>query len=122
MTEKDKREAVAERQRRYRDRKNSAGFTRIQLYVPNSCVDTITNIAERLAEKPSLRFAEIPEPTKVDTYPLPLTHKKTGRPIVPKYRNPQNPAQVWSGMGRQPEWVWKFLKLGVELKDLEIGD
>lgn len=117
MAEKDKREAVAERQRRYRDRKNSAGFTRIQVYVPNSCIDTITNIAERLVEKPSLRFAEIPEPTKVETYPLPLTNKYGV--VLNRYQHPQDATLIWSGRGRKPVWVQHWLQNGGNLEQIE---
>lgn len=26
---------------------------------------------------------------------------------VPKFKNPDNPSQVWSGQGRRPEWMKK---------------
>lgn len=31
-------------------------------------------------------------------------------PRPPKYQNPANPAEVWSGMGRPPRWVAEALK------------
>ena len=28
-----------------------------------------------------------------------------GRKVAPKYRDPANPAQTWTGRGRMPQWV-----------------
>jgi DNA-binding protein H-NS len=36
-------------------------------------------------------------------------------PVRPKYKNPSNPAEVWSGRGKQPLWVKKQLKTGKKL-------
>src|SRR5690348_4999753 len=33
-----------------------------------------------------------------------------GSKVAPKYRNPENPAQAWTGRGRQPAWVVAALK------------
>lgn len=33
-----------------------------------------------------------------------------GKTVAPKYRNPENPAQTWTGRGRQPSWVAEALK------------
>lgn len=37
-----------------------------------------------------------------------------------KYRNPQNPDQTWSGLGRRPNWVKDAIDAGKSLADLEI--
>lgn len=45
-----------------------------------------------------------------------------GSTVAPKYRNPENPADVWTGRGRQPAWVVAALKKrGVTKEDLLIG-
>nr|VFK52119.1 MAG: DNA-binding protein H-NS [Candidatus Kentron sp. TUN]VFK58854.1 MAG: DNA-binding protein H-NS [Candidatus Kentron sp. TUN]VFK67537.1 MAG: DNA-binding protein H-NS [Candidatus Kentron sp. TUN] len=41
-------------------------------------------------------------------------------PIAPKYHNPDNPKQTWSGRGRKPNWVVAFLEQGWELDALLI--
>lgn len=33
-------------------------------------------------------------------------------PIPPKYRNPANPQETWSGRGRQPVWVRELIAKG----------
>jgi DNA-binding protein H-NS len=41
-------------------------------------------------------------------------------PVAPKYRNPSNPDQVWSGRGRQPTWFREAIEAGTEPDDLTI--
>ncbi len=40
--------------------------------------------------------------------------------VLPKYQNPANPGQTWSGRGRQPAWMVAQLKSGKKLDDLAI--
>jgi len=49
---------------------------------------------------------------------------KGGRPyppVRPKYKNPKNPAEVWSGRGKQPRWVRDQLKTGRRLDQFLIA-
>jgi DNA-binding protein H-NS len=41
--------------------------------------------------------------------------------VLPKYRNPENADETWSGRGRQPKWVQAALAEGVMLSDLAIA-
>ncbi|MEI4471946.1 H-NS histone family protein [Frigidibacter sp. MR17.24] len=45
---------------------------------------------------------------------------KKRRPADPKYANPDNPDDTWSGRGRRPRWVEQALASGRELSDLAI--
>ena len=40
--------------------------------------------------------------------------------VAPKYRNPANPEQTWSGRGKRPHWFNDALKAGKKEKDLAI--
>nr|VFK53651.1 MAG: DNA-binding protein H-NS [Candidatus Kentron sp. TUN] len=40
--------------------------------------------------------------------------------ITPKYQNPDNRKQKWSGRGRQPRWITELLEQGKSLEDLLI--
>jgi len=40
--------------------------------------------------------------------------------VLPKYRNPANSAETWSGRGKRPAWVVAELKSGKKLDDLAI--
>ena len=41
-------------------------------------------------------------------------------PVPPKYRNPTNPMQTWSGRGKQPRWVGSQIQAGRRLDDFLI--
>ena len=40
--------------------------------------------------------------------------------VHPKYRNPDEPNQTWTGRGRKAKWVEAALKAGKTLEDLKI--
>ena len=40
--------------------------------------------------------------------------------VLPKFRNPDNPADTWSGRGRPPHWVARQLRLGKRMEELKI--
>jgi len=46
--------------------------------------------------------------------------KKTGGKVPPKYRNPENPDDTWTGRGRKPKWVEAALASGKSLDDIKI--
>jgi DNA-binding protein H-NS len=39
---------------------------------------------------------------------------------VPRYRNPKNPSQTWTGKGRKPKWVLEALDEGIPMEKMEI--
>ena len=41
-------------------------------------------------------------------------------PAEPKYQNPGNPEQTWSGLGRRPQWFNDAVAKGADPKELEI--
>jgi DNA-binding protein H-NS len=48
--------------------------------------------------------------------------KRRSYPVVqPRYCNPENPSETWSGRGNQPRWVRMQLSLGKQLEDFRIG-
>ena len=53
-----------------------------------------------------------------------ISSDKPRRPypkVLPKYQNPKNPTQKWSGRGRQPHWVRAQLKAGKKLDHFRIA-
>ena len=46
--------------------------------------------------------------------------KKTRAKVAPKYKNPANSSETWTGRGRQPLWVADALMGGKSLEDLLI--
>lgn len=40
--------------------------------------------------------------------------------VAPKYRNPNDPEQTWTGRGRKPKWVEAYLSGGGSLEGIAI--
>lgn len=38
----------------------------------------------------------------------------------PKYQNPDNPEQTWTGRGKRPAWINEAIKQGKTLEDMKI--
>src|SRR4051794_39610497 len=41
-------------------------------------------------------------------------------PVLPKYQNPNNPSETWSGRGKPPRWLSLLLRAGERLEDFLI--
>jgi DNA-binding protein H-NS len=41
-------------------------------------------------------------------------------PVLPKYFNPDQPSETWSGRGKRPRWLVAQLKSGKRIEDLRI--
>ncbi|MPL60978.1 DNA-binding protein H-NS [Rhodobacter sp. 140A] len=65
---------------------------------------------EESARKMGFSFAELAE----------LSSTKPRKAVAPKYANPENPAETWTGRGRKPKWVEAALAAGKSLEDLAI--
>ena len=52
--------------------------------------------------------------------PKKTTAKKPRGKVSPKYKNPANGSETWTGRGRQPRWVADALAGGKSLDDLLI--
>lgn len=46
--------------------------------------------------------------------------KKGSSQAAPKYRNPNDPTQTWSGRGRRPAWILEHVENGGNLEDFAI--
>jgi DNA-binding protein H-NS len=42
--------------------------------------------------------------------------------VFPKYRNPEEPSETWSGRGKQPRWLAAALKSGRKIEEFVIGE
>jgi DNA-binding protein H-NS len=54
----------------------------------------------------------------------PITTARFRRPyprVSPKFQNPMQPSQTWSGRGKQPRWVGSLLATGKTIDDLRIS-
>ena len=78
---------------------------------------TSTLARQITAEKARLedRLRKIQPTSKVDRVRRPYPR------VLPKYRNPKNHAETWSGRGKQPHWVRAQLKAGKKLEHFLIA-
>jgi DNA-binding protein H-NS len=55
----------------------------------------------------------------VETFgPKRVKSKKPSAPV--RYRNPENPAETWTGKGRKPNWVDRELEAGRDLEEFAV--
>ena len=73
-----------------------------------------------LKEKAQLekRLSELRLQT-VATFDAPA--KRPYPPVLPKFRNPDQPSETWAGRGKQPRWLVAALKKGKHLEDFKIA-
>lgn len=45
---------------------------------------------------------------------------KSGGKVAPKYRNPSNPTETWTGRGKQPRWLAGYVAQGRNVADFLI--
>jgi DNA-binding protein H-NS len=49
-----------------------------------------------------------------------LEHTRLHPKTLPKYQNPRDPVETWSGRGKQPRWLVAQLRAGKKLDDFRI--
>ena len=78
--------------------------------------------AQRVAREYGVSVEDLtgaaPSPAKSKAKPK-SKPKRRGK-VAPKYRNPGDASQTWTGRGRQPAWVAEALSGGARLEDLAI--
>jgi DNA-binding protein H-NS len=53
-------------------------------------------------------------------FDVPRERRKYPR-VYPKYRNPDEPSETWSGRGKQPRWLVAALKTGHRIEEFMIS-
>ena len=51
---------------------------------------------------------------------VPKSERRPYPRVLPKYRNPNEPAETWAGRGKQPRWLTAQLQSGKKLDDFQI--
>lgn len=111
-------------------------MTRKQLEKLRADVDTALKALDKKDKKAALKAAEAAAKAhgfslddltggEAEVKPAPRTRKAKsnadGRAkVAPKYRNPNDPEQTWSGRGRAPGWMASHLEAGGQKDDLAI--
>jgi DNA-binding protein H-NS len=67
------------------------------------------------------REKEMPQLEPKNTQPLNGASRRRKYPrVFPKYRNPKEPSETWSGRGKQPRWLAAALKTGHTMEEFMI--
>src|SRR5262245_59855339 len=66
------------------------------------------------------REKEMRQPESAEARSAPRERRKYPR-VFPKYRNPDEPSETWSGRGKQPRWLTAALKTGHTIDEFVIG-
>src|SRR5919198_2223238 len=62
-------------------------------------------------------------PRSVSTEPTAVPRERRRYPrVYPKYRNPSEPSETWSGRGKQPRWLAAALKTGRRIEEFMIAE
>jgi DNA-binding protein H-NS len=75
-------------------------------------------LEKRLAQ---LHHEEEPQPNLADKQ-LGARQARKYPKVFPKYRNPNEPTETWSGRGKQPRWLTTALAKGHTIEEFVIGD
>ncbi|MDE2379866.1 H-NS histone family protein [Bradyrhizobium sp.] len=87
----------------------------------NQYLSTRLNAEKRALEKRLAQLRRENEVNVVQSDQKPVPRKKRAYPKVhPKYRNPNEPHETWSGRGKQPKWLAAQLKTGRSMEEFLI--
>jgi DNA-binding protein H-NS len=74
-------------------------------------------LEKRLAH---LRREHEMNPASTEALSAPRERRKYPR-VYPKYRNPDEPSETWSGRGKRPRWLAAALKTGHKIEEFMIS-
>lgn len=94
-----KRKPISTVRKRLVDLAIAEGYTVEELFGTNASTGKTTATAKKAAKKAPVR--------------------KLGK-VPPKYRNPANPEETWTGRGKQPRWLAAQVAKGKKVEDFLI--
>ncbi|GAB2502877.1 H-NS histone family protein [Lysobacter humi (ex Lee et al. 2017)] len=100
-----KRKPVADVRKRLEQIARAEGYSITELFGARSGVSAATPAGPRAPAKRAKRGPS----------------KMAGTKVEPKYRNPANAAETWSGRGKQPRWLAAYTAQGRALEEFRIA-
>jgi len=80
----------------------------------------IMNAKERERSELRTKIASLAENAGFTVSELFGAGRGKGGKVAVKYRNKENPAETWTGRGRQPKWLAARLSKGAKLNDFAL--
>jgi DNA-binding protein H-NS len=87
----------------------------------SSLHERLTSILARKIEEEKARLEERLRQLHINHAISPDRPRRPYPKVLPKYQNPKNPAERWSGRGKQPHWVRSQLRAGKKLEHFLIA-
>jgi DNA-binding protein H-NS len=87
----------------------------------NSVDDLITNKAESARQELQDKLEELDSLTGAARKTPKRRGVLSGTKVAPKFRNPKDRTQTWSGRGRTPLWLQAMMKQGHKLEEFAIN-
>jgi DNA-binding protein H-NS len=79
-------------------------------------------LEKRLAQLRREKETRQSEPADAQTLKGAHRERRKYPRVYPKYRNPKEPSETWSGRGKQPRWLAAALKTGHTIEEFVIGN
>jgi DNA-binding protein H-NS len=75
-------------------------------------------LSDVLRRKMQLMKAQLEE--RLKRLRAPASGRRQYPEVQPKYRNPDQPSETWTGRGKKPRWLVAQLRLGKRIDDFRI--
>ena len=79
-------------------------------------------LEKRLAQLRREKETRHSEPADAQTLKGAQRERRKYPRVYPKYRNPKEPSETWSGRGKRPLWLVAAMKSGRKIEEFRIGD
>jgi len=79
-----------------------------------------TTLAARLASEKALLEARLRQLNQRPSVKSAILERRPYPPVIPKYQNPIDASETWSGRGKRPRWLVALLKTGKHIEDFRI--
>jgi DNA-binding protein H-NS len=76
----------------------------------------VTQLLQQKIQQEKLQLEE-----RLKQLQIPVSGRRPYPPVLPQYRNPDEPSETWTGRGNQPRWLLAQLKSGGRIEDFRIG-
>ena len=80
----------------------------------------VTQLLQQRIQQEKLRLDERLKLLQTPVVSGVASRRRPYPPVLPKYFNPDQPSETWSGRGKRPRWLVKQLKSGRRIEDFRI--
>lgn len=121
MTPKALQKFIAEATREHKRKKKRAPIAQVRTKLARLAKDSGYTLQELFGTGASAPASAAPAASKPGRRKA-AKPAGTGRKVAPKYRNPNDASQTWTGRGKAPLWFGALIDSGKTREDLLIRD